>query len=122
MSAFCLDVNLVLYVPRDCDSEADAEIDAESDAESDAEADVKANVNADLEADAEAGLGSIGVVELVWPGFGSTSVRRCFCCLNRVGYSFSALFDSSMVSTDEVYEVVSQLAWWLLRKINLKVY
>ena len=98
------------------------EIDAESDAESDAEADVKANVNADLEADAEAGLGSIGVVELVWPGFGSTSVRRCFCCLNRVGYSFSALFDSSMVSIDEVYEVVSQLAWWLLRKINLKVY
>ena len=37
-------------------------------------------------------------------------------------YSFSALFDSSMVSIDEVYEVVSQLAWWLLRKINLKVY
>ena len=122
MSAFCLEVNLVLYVPRDRDSEADVEIDAESDAESDAEADVKANVNADLEADAEAGLGSIGVVELVWPGFGSASVRRCFCCLNRVGYSFSALFDSSMVSTDEVYEVVSQLAWWLLRKINLKVY
>ena len=64
MSAFCLEVNLVLYVPRDPDSEADAEIDTESDAE----ADVKANVNADLEADAEAGLGSIGVVELVGPG------------------------------------------------------
>ena len=68
MSAFCLEVNLVLYVPRDRDSEADAEIDTESDAESDAEADVKANVNADLEADVEAELGSIGVVELVWPG------------------------------------------------------
>ena len=110
MSAFCLEVNLVLYVPRDHDSEADAEIDAESDAESDAEADVKANVNADLEADAEVGLGSIGVVELVWPRFSSASVQHCFCCLNCVGYSFSALFDSSMVSTDEVYEVVSQLA------------
>ena len=71
MSAFCLEVNLVLYVPRDRDSAADAEIDAESGAESDAEADVKANMNADLEADAEAGLGSIGVVELVWP------VRLC---------------------------------------------
>ena len=111
-------VNLGLYVPRNRDSETDAEVDAESDAE----ADVEADVNADLVADAEAGLGSIGVVELVWSGVGPTSVRRCFCCLNRVEYSFFALADSSVVSIDEVYEVVSQLAWWLLRKINLKVY
>ena len=61
MSAFCLEVNLGLYVPRDRDSEADAEVDAESDAE----ADVEADVNADLEADVEVGLGSIGVIKLV---------------------------------------------------------
>ena len=54
---------------------------------------------------------------MVWPeSVGPTSARRCFCCLNRLGYSFSALFDSSIMSTDEVYKVTSQLAWWLLRK------
>jgi hypothetical protein len=103
-------------VPRDRDSEANAEADAEADAEeTDTETDVETDVETDAEADAETARDGVptGIVGLAWDS--------CFRCLNRVEYSFSALFDSSMMSTDEVYEVISQLAWWLLRKNYLKV-